>query len=63
MTQISKEYAVALFELAKEQSCAKEFSDALKLIRGEFDAQPEYIELLSRYHRCGFIEIFGKGLQ
>ena len=47
MTQISKEYAVALFELAKEQSCAKEFSDALKLIRGEFDAQPEYIELLS----------------
>ena len=23
----------------------------------------EYIELLSRYHRCGFIEIFGKGLQ
>ena len=23
----------------------------------------EYIELLGRYHRCGFIEIFGKGLQ
>ena len=23
----------------------------------------EYIELLRRYHRCGFIEIFGKGLQ
>ena len=23
----------------------------------------EYIELLSRYHRCGFIEIFGEGLQ
>lgn len=23
----------------------------------------ECIELLSRYHRCGFIEIFGKGLQ
>lgn len=23
----------------------------------------KYIELLSRYHRCGFIEIFGKGLQ
>ena len=23
----------------------------------------EYIELLSRYHRCGFIEIFDKGLQ
>ena len=23
----------------------------------------EYIELLSRYHRCGFIEIFGKCLQ
>lgn len=23
----------------------------------------EYIELLIRYHRCGFIEIFGKGVQ
>ena len=47
MTQISKEYAGALFELAGEQDRAGEFSEALKLIRGELDSQPEYTELLS----------------
>ena len=45
MTQISKEYAGALFELAGEQDRAGEFSEALKLIRGELDSQPEYTEL------------------
>ncbi len=47
MTQISNEYAGALFELAREQGRAGEYSSALALIRRELDAQPEYIELLS----------------
>lgn len=47
MTELGKEYASALFELARENSCEKEFSDALGLIERQFEAQPQYAELLS----------------
>ena len=47
MTELGKEYASALFELARENSCEKEFSDALGLIERQFEAQPHYAELLS----------------
>jgi F-type H+-transporting ATPase subunit delta len=47
MTEISKEYAQALFELAKEQGSEKEFSQALHLILTELENAPEYAELLS----------------
>ena len=38
MTELGKEYASALFELARENSCEKEFSDALGLIERQFEA-------------------------
>ena len=47
MTEISKEYAQALFELAKEQGTEKEFSEALGKIAVELESAPEYAELLS----------------
>lgn len=47
MNSVSKEYAAALFELARENSCEKEFSDALGLIERQFEAQPQYAELLA----------------
>ena len=47
MTELGKEYASALFELARENSCEKEFSDALGLIERQFETQPQYAELLS----------------
>lgn len=41
------------------------FESIIEIIRHGMSREEatEYIELLSRYHRCGFIEIFGKGLQ
>lgn len=41
------------------------FESIFKIIRHGMSREEttEYIELLSRYHRCGFIEIFGKSLQ
>lgn len=47
MTEINKEYAAALFELAKEQHSEKEFFDALHMILSEFSAHPDYLLLLS----------------
>lgn len=47
MTETAKEYAVALFELAKEENSEKQFADALENIRAEFDGNPEYADLLS----------------
>lgn len=47
MTEISKEYASALFELAKEQGEERAFYTALRQIQKEFDAEPDYMLLLS----------------
>ena len=41
MTETSKEYAVALFELAKENGNEKEILDGLTLAREVFDSTPE----------------------
>ena len=47
MAEISKEYAQALFELAKEQGIEQECAAALHVIAAELDNMPEYAELLS----------------
>lgn len=47
MAQISKEYAYALFELAKETANEKEYSDSLNYILHQFNQNPEYTDLLS----------------
>lgn len=47
MTQTAKEYAVALFELAKETDSEKTFADALNVVLNEFTSNPEYAVLLS----------------
>lgn len=47
MTEICKEYANALFELAKEASAEKEFLDALKLLCETISSAPSYAALLS----------------
>ena len=47
MTEISKEYAQALFELACEQGAEKEYFNALELIAAELEQTPEYTTLLS----------------
>ena len=47
MTEISKEYAAAIFELSKEKSAEKDFLDALSLVESELAAEPEYSLLLS----------------
>ncbi len=41
------------------------FESIFEIIRHGMSRQEasEYIELLSRYHRCGFLEIFGKAVQ
>ena len=46
MTQISKEYATALFSLAREEGREAEFSDALKTIADVFRSEPEYLQIL-----------------
>lgn len=47
MAKISKEYAAAIFELAKERNSESEFRAAIRKMQNEFDAAPEYTELLS----------------
>ena len=47
MTQTSKEYALALFELAAENDEVCAYNDALQLIDSQFRAQPEYAEILA----------------
>lgn len=47
MTELSKEYAAAVFALAKEASAEKDFLDALSLVESELAAEPEYSLLLS----------------
>lgn len=47
MMETAKEYATALFELAKETNEEKQFADALVFIRNTFTSNPEYVDLLS----------------
>lgn len=47
MTETAKEYATALFELAKESASEKEIGDALAMLLSEISENPEYEELLS----------------
>ena len=47
MTETSKEYASALFELAKETGSEKEFRTAIQTILSELSGNPEYMDLLS----------------
>lgn len=46
MTQTSREYAVALFTLAKESGIENEIADALSFISKIFKENPEYVEFL-----------------
>ena len=47
MTDISREHGAAIFALACESGAKKEYYDALALVKNEFDANPEYAELLA----------------
>ena len=47
MTDISREYGAAIFALACENGAKKEYYDALQLAKEEFDANPEYVQLLA----------------
>lgn len=47
MTKTSREYASALFELARETGSEKEFKTAMQTILKELNENPEYVELLS----------------
>lgn len=61
MKEISREYAQALFELAKEQGNEQEFYFALLDMKKEFDAAPDYAQVLSSpniptHERCALLE-------
>ncbi|MCQ2440278.1 MAG: ATP synthase F1 subunit delta [Clostridia bacterium] len=47
MSESSREYAEALFMLSRENNSSDEFENALDLMCELFDANPEYVELLS----------------
>ncbi len=47
MTEISKEYAGALFALARESRAEEAFSAALAFVLAQFSAQPAYYDLLA----------------
>jgi F-type H+-transporting ATPase subunit delta len=47
MTQISNEYAESLFSLAVEVSKEEEYLEELRFVLNVFQADPEYVELLS----------------
>ena len=47
MTEISREYAEALFLLACENKCADEYGKALELIKSVFGENPEYTVFLA----------------
>ena len=44
MTEISKEYAAALFMLAEETGLAEEFSRSLDIMEDAFVQNPELVE-------------------
>lgn len=47
MTRIAREYAEALFALARETGEVQAFADGLAVMRDAFAGEPEYLELLS----------------
>jgi len=47
MTEMSKEYATALFMLGKELGAEKEYADALKKSLAAFEESPEYLDFLA----------------
>lgn len=49
MSDISNEYAKALFMLAGEKECYKDYKKALELVGDVFEKNPEYIGLLSAF--------------
>lgn len=49
MSDVSKEYAKALFMLAQETNKGKEYREALGTITEVFDENPTYIEFLSTF--------------
>ena len=66
MSEISREYAKALFMLALEKGCSKEYKDALELVSGVFDENPVYKDFLSTFaipleERLGALEDAFKG--
>ncbi len=49
MSEISNEYAKALFMLATEKESREEYKNALELVKGVFDENPVYAEFLSTF--------------
>lgn len=49
MSDISMEYAKALFMLAVENDSAKSYDEALELVSGLFAENPDYMKFLSSY--------------
>lgn len=47
MTEIAREYAEALFTLAREEQCERAISDGLKLASQSFAENPEYVDFLA----------------
>ena len=47
MTEMSKEYATALFMLGREVGREKEYSESLNKVMEAFDEEPDYLEFLS----------------
>lgn len=61
MNNVKKEYADALFSLAVESGCEKQFSEAMSYVSGVFAEFPEYTDFLmspsvSADERCKLIE-------
>ncbi len=46
MSEISSEYAKALFMLGMEKGCSKDYKDALEMVSGVFDENPVYKDFL-----------------
>ncbi len=49
MSEISNEYAKALFMLAVEKGCSKDYKDALETVSGVFEENPVYKDFLSTF--------------
>ncbi len=49
MSEISSEYAKALFMLALEKECSKEYKDALETVSSVLDENPVYKDFLSTF--------------
>lgn len=49
MSEISNEYAKALFMLASEKDCREDYKNALELVLSVFDENPVYTEFLSTF--------------